>query len=34
MLFLGTLEARKNVGGLLEAYGQLLVAKPHGCRDW
>jgi glycosyltransferase involved in cell wall biosynthesis len=28
ILFMGTLEARKNVGGLLQAYGQLLSRNP------
>lgn len=28
LLFLGTLDARKNIGGLLEAYGRLLSSRP------
>ena len=28
LLFMGTLEARKNVGGLLEAYGRLVAGDP------
>ncbi|MBI1875972.1 MAG: glycosyltransferase family 4 protein [Acidobacteria bacterium] len=29
VLFIGTLEPRKNVGGLLEAYGRLLARRPN-----
>ena len=29
VLFLGTLDARKNIGGLLQAYGQLLSSHPN-----
>ena len=29
ILFVGTLEPRKNVGGLLKAYGRLLARRPH-----
>ena len=34
MLFFGTLEPRKNVGGLLDAYERLLApATPTICRE-
>jgi glycosyltransferase involved in cell wall biosynthesis len=32
LLFLGTLEPRKNVGGLLAAYGQMISRAPHAPR--
>ena len=32
ILFIGTLDARKNIGGLLQAYGQLLARSAHAPR--